>query len=74
MPTHVAPVGSLIVTFCHGDDDREEIAVDAHHALQIAFGMLVRLEELTDGDLISVRRVKSYKRKLLKPAGESDGR
>jgi hypothetical protein len=58
MPAHVRPDdGDLLVTFCHGDeDDQEEIATTGKHALEIARRMLGTVDELHDGDLLSIWR------------------
>jgi hypothetical protein len=73
MPARVPVPGDLIVTFCDGEDDQEEIATSGKHALEIAFRMLVvQRDELCDGDLLAVRRVR-VKPRPIKPAGQSDG-
>jgi hypothetical protein len=64
--------GDLIVTFCHEEDEQAEVATSCREALQIAFHMLVQRDELCDGDLIAVRRVR-VKPRPIKPGGQSDG-
>jgi hypothetical protein len=62
MSSRVPFPGDLIVTFCRGEDELDEIAMTGKHALQIAFRMIVEREELYDGDLIAVRRFRAKRR------------